>query len=150
MCGSETTTKPRGGALAALWPPRDTLTPLAALRGDLAFYTPGNPGSTLATHVRLMQAEGSNTLSQNLHVTIHQYGDMTKSALDCGVFCKIPIPSAHATRNGDFTDVPLNLPLSLQVDAQGIMGRRVTVSSCDRGQPPTLVAEGIVGFNYLA
>lgn len=70
MCGSETTTKPRGGALAALWPPRDTLTPLAALRGDLAFYTPGNPGSTLATHVRLMQAEGSNTLSQNLHVTI--------------------------------------------------------------------------------
>lgn len=55
MCGPEDTDRPRGGALAALGPPGPVAGAPAvhALRGDLAFHTPGSPGSAAATHARL-------------------------------------------------------------------------------------------------
>lgn len=53
MCGPEVTNRPRGGALAALSAPRHDAQCNAFIQGDLAFHTPGKPGSTEATHARL-------------------------------------------------------------------------------------------------
>lgn len=56
MCGPEVTNRPRGGALAALSAPNGAKIS-GFLQGDLAFHTPGKPGSTEATHARLTPGE---------------------------------------------------------------------------------------------
>ncbi|KAF5137005.1 hypothetical protein E5D57_000780 [Metarhizium anisopliae] len=59
MCGPEVTNRPRGGALAALSAPKNghDVPSSCFTQGDLAFHTPGQPGSTEATHARLTPAE---------------------------------------------------------------------------------------------
>lgn len=57
MCGPEVTGRPRGGALAALSAPRNDSLCHLSLQGDLAFHTPGQPGSTEATHARFTPSE---------------------------------------------------------------------------------------------
>lgn len=63
MCGPENTNRPRGGALAALSPPTSASQLRNSIRGDLAFHTPGSPGSTSATHARLTPEEAYDTKS---------------------------------------------------------------------------------------
>ncbi|KAL3953420.1 hypothetical protein ACCO45_013363 [Purpureocillium lilacinum] len=85
MCGPENTNRPRGGALVALGPPLGVGSPgsLASIRGDLAFLTPGNPGSAEATHARLTTTAAIDVADLgDLSVIIHTSGDMTRSPAD--------------------------------------------------------------------
>ncbi|VUC37372.1 unnamed protein product [Clonostachys rosea] len=151
MCGPETTNRPRGGALAALSPPS---TPVSHLRstlcGDLAFHTPGNPGSTNATHARLTPEEVCHhTALSDLCVVIHSSGDLTRNATDCGLLHQFTIPAKLTSQNGEFYELALDSPLSLAVGNDGIIGRRVSLCSGSRLDRDNIVAEGIVGFNFM-
>lgn len=48
----------------------------------------------------------------------------------------------------DFVEFPLDQPLSLEVGNDGIIGRRVSMFSRISGKE-TVIAEGVVGFNFL-
>ncbi|KAM5356567.1 hypothetical protein ACJ41O_003213 [Fusarium nematophilum] len=144
MCGPENTNRPRGGALVALAPIDD----LSNLRGDLAFHTPGSPGSASATHARLTPSDESNMKGlSDLYVVIHSSGDLTRSATDCGLFRQFSFPSP---RKDDFVELPLERPLSLEVGNEGIIGRRVSLYSRLVSGKDRIVAEGIVGFNFIS
>ncbi|GAB0134687.1 hypothetical protein EsDP_00003048 [Epichloe bromicola] len=150
MCGPEVTSRPRGGALAALSAPRNDSLCHLSLQGDLAFHTPGQPGSAEATHARFTPSErGGLTLGDvdSLRVIIHLTGDMTKAAGDCGLFRQFTI--ANAVPSSSYVELPLDSPLSLEVGDGGIIGRRVSISSTTDSGPEVLLAEGIVGFNFL-
>ncbi|PNP56162.1 hypothetical protein THARTR1_03687 [Trichoderma harzianum] len=148
MCGPEITNKPRGGALAALSSP-DNAGRLRTICGDLAFHTPGRPESNEATHARLTPdaAYDARTLS-NLHVVIHSSGDLTRRVEDCGTFQQFQFPTTAESFDKAFIELPLDKPLSLEVGSDGIIGRRVSLYS--RSVPNHVVAEGIVGFNFLS
>ncbi|CAM1502736.1 Fc.00g075120.m01.CDS01 [Cosmosporella sp. VM-42] len=148
MCGPENTNRPRGGALVALSPP--ITGPRGIFRGDLAFHAPGSPASTNATHARLTPSEVCDVRGlSDLYVVIHSSGDLTRNACDCGLFRGFAFPTAVRSDNEEYVEIPLDKPLSLEVGNEGIIGRRVSVFS----RPPTgsevVVAEGIVGFNFL-
>ncbi|KAK5996108.1 hypothetical protein PT974_04535 [Cladobotryum mycophilum] len=160
MCGPENTNRPRGGALVALCPPALAATmPTSAspfsgvIRGDLAFHTPGFPGSTEATHARLTP-ENALDLGQlsDLHIVIHSSGDLTRSADECGLFRQISLSTmAMASPSSSaYLELPLESPLSLQVGNEGIIGRRVSLYSRPCPGINRMVAEGIVGFNFNA
>lgn len=74
-------------------------------------------------------------------------GDMTKAAHDCGLFRQFTLCNAHTTRR--YVELPLDTPLSLEVGDDGIIGRRVSVCWTTESGSEDLVAEGIVGFNFL-
>ncbi|KAK9441543.1 hypothetical protein VB005_06184 [Metarhizium brunneum] len=150
MCGPEVTNRPRGGALAALSAPKNghDVPSSCFTQGDLAFHTPGQPGSTEATHARLTPAEACRLADvDKLRVVIHSSGDMTRSAHDCGLFRQFVFPAARLSNN--YVEFPLSSPLSLEVGNGGIIGRRVSVSSRSESGPEVVIAEGIVGFNFL-
>jgi hypothetical protein len=61
MCGTDTSNKPRGGALAALSAPSIQQPSTDCLwNGELTFHTPGQPSSAVATHVRLTVGDHSS------------------------------------------------------------------------------------------
>lgn len=64
MCGPDTCTKPRGGALVALSPFYSSSASRPSLSGDLTFHTPGSPESVQATHARLVSQ--LNDINQDL------------------------------------------------------------------------------------
>ncbi|KAH7309532.1 hypothetical protein B0I35DRAFT_440190 [Stachybotrys elegans] len=141
MCGPENTNRPRGGAIVALGPP-GIPGPLQ-LGGDLAFHTPGSPGSLTASHARLTPTrEFSLEELQGLQVVIHYSGDMTRSAGECGLFRRLDLDGEYS---GGYIELPLEKPLSLEVGNNGIIGRRVSLISSQ-----SVLAEGIVGFNYTS
>ncbi|KAF4451137.1 hypothetical protein F53441_5836 [Fusarium austroafricanum] len=145
MCGPENTNRPRGGALAALNPPINSVS--SNICGDLAFHTPGCPSSSSATHARLTPNEECSMKGfSDLHVVIH--GDLTRSASECGLFRQFSLqtpPTSH-----DFVELPLQGPLSLEVGGDGIIGRRVSVYSRLASGQDKIIAEGIVGFNFMS
>ncbi|PNP40067.1 hypothetical protein TGAM01_v210264 [Trichoderma gamsii] len=148
MCGPEFTNKPRGGALAALSSPIDA-DRLRSLCADLAFHTPGHPESNEATHARLTpDAEYDSSILSDLHIVIHSSGDLSRKPEECGTFQQFRFPAAPNSCNTSFIELPLDKPLSLEVGNDGIIGRRVSLYS--RSVPTRLVAEGIVGFNFLS
>ncbi|KAK4082296.1 uncharacterized protein Triagg1_2108 [Trichoderma aggressivum f. europaeum] len=148
MCGPVTTNKPRGGALAALSSPENASQP-RTICGDLAFHTPGRPESKEATHVRLTpDAAYDARLLSNLQVVIHSSGDLTMRVEDCGTFQQFQFPTTAGSFDKAFIELPLDKPLSLEVGNDGIIGRRVSLLS--RSVPDQVVAEGIVGFNFLS
>ncbi|KAK2028634.1 hypothetical protein LX32DRAFT_590249 [Colletotrichum zoysiae] len=151
MCGPDTCTKPRGGALAVLnhpfSQPEETGT-IPRLRGDLAFHTPGKPSSPYATHARI--TGGSNCDLQSLAdmvVVIHKSGDLTRKPEDCGLFHRIAFSGASFLENGSTMELALQRPISLQVGDDGIIGRRVSVFP--KSEMENACAEGIVGFNFV-
>ncbi|TEA18748.1 hypothetical protein C8034_v011974 [Colletotrichum sidae] len=148
MCGPDTCTKPRGGALAVLNQPFLQSEPTSphALRGDLSFHTPGNPSCAFATHARITSDGDSKANSLNdMVVVIHKSGDLTRKPEDCGLFQRFALSNASVLEDGTL-ELALNTPVSLQVGDEGIIGRRVSVFS-DAGMSSAL-AEGIVGFNF--
>ncbi|KAF4967469.1 hypothetical protein FSARC_4992 [Fusarium sarcochroum] len=145
MCGPENTNRPRGGALAALNPPVDSLS--SNVCGDLAFHTPGRPASSSATHARLTPSEDCSMKGfTNLHVVVH--GDLTRNASECGLFRQFPLQTPSAFQ--EFIELPLQRPLSLEVGGDGIIGRRVSLYSRLASGQDKIVAEGIVGFNFMS
>lgn len=72
---------------------------------------------------------------------------MTKAANDCGLFCQFMLSDTHSS--GRYFELPLDSPLSLEVGNGGIIGRRVSISSKTESASEIVVAEGIVGFNFL-
>ncbi|KAF4786101.1 hypothetical protein HER10_EVM0013394 [Colletotrichum scovillei] len=151
MCGPDTCTKPRGGALAVLNQPcsqHSPTTPKQRLRGDLAFHTPGQPGCSFATHARITGGEGCDLHSlSEMVVVIHQSGDLTRRLEDCGLFERFAFSGASILENGSILELALERPVSLEVGDDGIIGRRVSVfpgTGMDHA-----CAEGIVGFNFV-
>ncbi|KAG5972172.1 hypothetical protein E4U55_000887 [Claviceps digitariae] len=149
MCGPDIANRPRGGALAALTPARQhSQCYSSSLQGDLAFHTPGHPGSSQATHARFTPSEQCSLGDlDRLRVIIHSIGDMTKDADDCGLFRQFTLRSPHTSRR--YVELPLDSPLALEVGDGGIIGRRVSVCWKTKSGTEDLIAEGIVGFNFL-
>jgi hypothetical protein len=75
-------------------------------------------------------------------------GDLSRRPEDCGTFQQFRFPTATSSFNKEYIELPLDKPLSLEVGNDGIIGRRVSLYS--RSAPSRLVAEGIVGFNFLS
>ncbi|UPL02205.1 hypothetical protein LCI18_013139 [Fusarium solani-melongenae] len=149
MCGPDNSNRPRGGALAALNPPVNTTT--SNLCADLAFHTPGCPGNSSATHARLTPSDECDIKNlSDLRVVIHSSGDMTRKASDCGLFRQFALPATQPTPRNTFVELPLERPLSLEVGDDGIIGRRVSLYSRLGSGQDKIVAEGIVGFNFLS
>ncbi|KAF5520239.1 hypothetical protein CGCA056_v008892 [Colletotrichum aenigma] len=151
MCGPDTCTKPRGGALAVLNQPfcqPSSPTSLCKLRGDLSFHTPGKPSSPFATHARITSGGDHDlpTLS-DVVVVIHKSGDLSKRPQDCGLFQQLAFSNASVLEDGSTLELALNEPISLQVGDDGIIGRRVSIFP--RAEMDNAVAEGIVGFNFV-
>lgn len=70
MCGPEVTSKPRGGALAALMRPE---TPSKFVsQADLVFHSPSSPRSITATHMRLTPADGASPEDTQDYVVVIQ------------------------------------------------------------------------------
>ncbi|QPC67655.1 hypothetical protein HYE67_009886 [Fusarium culmorum] len=148
MCGPENTNRPRGGALVSLNPPTNSTS--TRICGDLAFHTPGSPASSNATHARLTpNEECSIDKFSDLQVIIHTTGDLTRNANECGLFRQFSLPTSPPTPN-NFVESQLQGPLSLEVGGDGIIGRRVSVYSRISTGQNKIVAEGIVGFNFMS
>ncbi|KAG5929983.1 hypothetical protein E4U42_003637 [Claviceps africana] len=148
MCGPDMANRPRGGALAALTATEHPSPCQTSLQGDVAFHTPGHPASSQATHLRFTPSEHCSLGDvDRLRVVIHSIGDMTKAAGDCGLFRQFTLGNAHISRR--YVEVPLHPPLSLEVGDHGIIGRRVSICQKTTSGSEDLVAEGIVGFNFL-
>ncbi|OHF03906.1 hypothetical protein CORC01_00768 [Colletotrichum orchidophilum] len=151
MCGPDTCTKPRGGALAVLNQPCSQPSPSALnprIRGDLAFHTPGKPGCTFATHARITGGEGCDLQSfSDMVVVIHKSGDLTRKPEECGLFHRFAFSGASILENGSILELALQRPVSLEVGDDGIIGRRISIfpgTGMDNA-----CAEGIVGFNFV-
>lgn len=67
---------------------------------------------------------------------------------DCGLFRQFAFPSSAGGDKG-VVELSLDAPLSLEVGDDGIIGRRVSLYSRPPSGQELLVAEGIVGFNFL-
>ncbi|KAG4267123.1 hypothetical protein FPRO06_10267 [Fusarium proliferatum] len=147
MCGPENTNRPRGGALAALNPPNNSIS--SNICGDLAFHTPGSPSSSRATHARLTPGEECSIKGfSDLYVVIQSSsGDLTRNANECGLFRQFSLQTPPTSR--EYVELPLQGPLSLEVGGDGIIGRRVSVYS-RLASGDKIVAEGIVGFNFMS
>ncbi|KAL8302520.1 hypothetical protein RB597_002739 [Gaeumannomyces tritici] len=155
MCGPDNSTKPRGGALVVL---RNAMAPEAtdgcAWSGELNFHTPGQPESSIATHVRVTAGDDSNldALSKAV-VLIHQSGDLSMPARECGLLRTFVLEHAAELGNGSAMELELATPMSIQVGDDGIIGRRVSIlGQAADWAVETLgasMAEGIVGFNFM-
>ena len=165
MCGPENTNRPRGGALVALNAPVSSSKEF--LCGDLAFHVPGQPGSTDATHARLTPSETcdmsglidpyiviqyvlNRSDSISLLICFSSSGDLTRDPCECGVFRRFAFPVAREVCNREYVEFALPRPLSLEVGNDGIIGRRVSLYSRPTIGRDVVVAEGIVGFNFLS
>lgn len=76
---------------------------------------------------------------------------MTRNPEDCGLFHQFGFSEAKPLQDGDGIELALNVPISLEVGNDGIIGRRVSIfpkhsvnENCRKA-----LAEGIVGFNFL-
>ncbi|KAL6920903.1 hypothetical protein FSHL1_004879 [Fusarium sambucinum] len=146
MCGPENTNRPRGGALVSLNSPTNSP---SRISGDLAFHTPGSPSTSSATHARLTPSEECSIHNfSNLHVIIHSSGDLTRNASECGLFRQFSLQTPPTSN--DFVESQLQGPLSLEVGGDGIIGRRVSVYSRLATGQNKIIAEGIVGFNFMS
>lgn len=162
MCGPETpSSTPRIGARVDLSSPTGR-----GILGNLLFLNPTSPSSAHATHVRFIQpATSIPPFDDNLLVSIHMTGDLTKPLADAGLMQQFtlrrtptstptttptttpnnnPLTTSRADAEVQFEETPLSAALSLQVGSDGIIGRRVSMR---RGGE--LLADGIVGFNSL-
>ncbi|KAL8372264.1 hypothetical protein RB595_001856 [Gaeumannomyces hyphopodioides] len=155
MCGPDNSTKPRGGALVVL---RNAMAQEAtdgcAWSGELNFHTPGQPESSIATHVRVTAGDDSS-LDALLEavVLIHQSGDLSMPARECGLLRAFALTHAAELEDGVAMELELATPMPIQVGDDGIIGRRVSIfrqaaDSCFERLGPSM-AEGIVGFNFM-
>ncbi|TLD16477.1 uncharacterized protein PgNI_02139 [Pyricularia grisea] len=154
MCGHDTSGKPRGGAIAVL---NSSMTSpqTCGWCAELTFHTPGRPGSPLATHARLTSVGGEDLADfTKTSVLIHQSGDFTRCAEDCGLFRSFDFQSAVLVDGGLALEMELPHPMEIQVGDNGIIGRRVSMRRMSGGESmhsqQLSTAEGIVGFNFLA
>lgn len=87
-------------------------------------------------------------ISMRLTLSHSSSGDLTRRPEDCGMFQQFQFSTTAKPFNKAFIELPLDKPLSLEVGNEGIIGRRVSLYS--RSAPSQVVAEGIVGFNFLS
>ncbi|KAK0754845.1 hypothetical protein B0T18DRAFT_360362 [Schizothecium vesticola] len=103
--------------------------------GNLVFHNPQTPTSPLATHAQFSSTDGLE-LQDDLLVSIHLSGDLTKPVAECGLFQQFSL----SRRGGP--EIVLDEYLTLNVSDDGIIGRRVSMT-----RDGEFVADGIVGFN---
>jgi hypothetical protein len=79
-------------------------------------------------------------------------GDLTRSADACGLFRRFALPASAVALagHGRFVELSLDEPLSLEVGNDGIIGRRVSLFTGPSLGRDNVIAEGIVGFNFLS
>lgn len=75
-------------------------------------------------------------------------GDLTADVQDCGMFRKLYFSAHESAGNDEAVEIPLSEPMNLDVGDQGVIGRRVSVFSTAPPDNDTVMAEGIVGFNF--
>ncbi|KAK1835868.1 hypothetical protein QBC39DRAFT_339820 [Podospora conica] len=131
MCGHEDTPSPapRVGACVNFFSPDH------GHLGNLVFHNPQTPTSSLATHVQYSSTDGVG-LRDDVLVSIHVTGDLTKPVAECGLFHQFSL--SRRSRS----EIVLEDHLTLDVGDDGIIGRRVSMI-----RDGELVADGIVGFN---
>lgn len=104
--------------------------------GQLVFFNKSHHESSVATHVRFIPTS-NHPINDDLTLTIFSTGDLT-------------VPSAQCKQFEEFTlskmESRLRQQLLLQVGDDGIIGRRIAISSSGFSRP--CIAEGIVGFNH--
>ncbi|KAG9253030.1 uncharacterized protein F5Z01DRAFT_675435 [Emericellopsis atlantica] len=143
MCGPDNSGRPRGGALAVLLPTQTALDQCTGLNADLSFFSPSSQRSSEATHIQLTIAnDASQSETDELFVMV-QY-----SASECGLMCTIPLQKSGNSSTRTHAEIELPEPLSLTVGGDGIIGRRVSLCCRDDLDEKTIVAEGIVGYNF--
>jgi hypothetical protein len=74
-------------------------------------------------------------------------GDLTRNASECGLFRQFSLGAPSKAH--EYVELSLRGPLSLEVGGDGIIGRRVSVYS-RLASGDKIVAEGIVGFNFMS
>lgn len=76
-------------------------------------------------------------------------GDPRTRIEDCGTFTRFGFPTTAKSfsETQAFVELPLSKPLLLEVGNEGIIGRRVSLYA--GASPSRVVAEGIVGVNFL-
>ncbi|KAK4645772.1 hypothetical protein QC761_204470 [Podospora bellae-mahoneyi] len=149
MCGPETPSNlPRVGARVDFYS-----SSTRQLLGNLLFHNPSTPSSSSATHVRFSSPSSGSACSsrssspvpskkddEDVLVSIHVSGDMSKPFRESGLLQQFSLPSTSIDAH---YEVALREELSLVVGI-GIIGRRVSMTRGDE-----VLADGIIGFNAL-
>ncbi|SPQ21378.1 12feb793-2eca-4160-99e4-e2aa8f242210 [Thermothielavioides terrestris] len=155
MCGPETpSSTPRVGARVDFFPAAGVAATQLPV-GNLLFVNPTSPSSSHATHVRFQQRYHSGAAAAAAHD--EDDSDLTQPLSTAGILQQFTLrsssnPGTTATTtetdalSSGGVDVPLAASLLLAVGADGIIGRRVSVR---RGRGGAVLADGIVGFNFL-
>ncbi|POS71047.1 hypothetical protein DHEL01_v210557 [Diaporthe helianthi] len=113
-----------------------------SLAGQLLFFNATDQRSPVATHVRFTPSP-SCCMQHDLNLTIFSTGDLTVPSADCKELESFTIPRQRSS--GNPFETRLEQQLLLQVGGDGIIGRRIAVSSASTSSPS--IAEGVVGFN---
>ncbi|KAI1293092.1 hypothetical protein F5Y03DRAFT_400183 [Xylaria venustula] len=149
MCGDHSRVS-SGGALAVMKP--SSFTPGASqipLAGRLVFHNRTEERS-FATHAIFTAdsyCESDSDTAEPFLVRIHETGDLTKPATTSSSWATFSFsPAVGALVGGEIPSVEVKLgrPMKIEVGADGIIGRRVSVWTQEGVGP---VAEGIVGYN---
>ncbi|ROW05961.1 hypothetical protein VPNG_08446 [Cytospora leucostoma] len=106
------------------------------LSGQLVFFNESHHESLVATHVKYTPTT-NHAAEEDLTLTIFSTGDLTIPYVQCKQFESFTLPLRESR---------LRTKLNLQVGGDGIIGRRIAISS--KGFPSSRMAEGIVGFNH--
>ncbi|KAI0429933.1 hypothetical protein F5Y09DRAFT_342151 [Xylaria sp. FL1042] len=150
MCGDHHSRVSGGGALAVMRPPSfSTGTSLIPMAGRLFFHNRTEERS-LATHVIFTvdsPCEFASRTAEPFLVMIHETGDLTKPATTSpswATFSLNPVIGDLVSGKIPPLEIELGQPMKIEVGADGIIGRRVSVWTHNGAGP---VAEGIVGYN---
>ncbi|KAG8159781.1 hypothetical protein KVR01_010418 [Diaporthe batatas] len=117
----------------------------ASLAGQLLFFNANDHRSPVATHVRFTPSITS-CMHHDLNLTIFSTGDLTVPRAECKELESFTIPRHGSSATP--VEKRLEQQLLLQVGGDGIIGRRIAVSSASTSS--SSIAEGVVGFNYGA
>ncbi|KAH8161014.1 hypothetical protein CIB48_g7237 [Xylaria polymorpha] len=152
MCGDH----PRnslGGAVAVMSPfPSTTKTLIRTspwpLCGRLIFQNLGGGGDSMATHAiyspdSSLCADQIPVSTEDCLVKIHETGDLTIPATESPLWATLSLKTTGS--NGLRSMMyELERPVKMEVGADGIIGRRVSIWVRQSTEP---LAEGIAGFN---
>ncbi|CAN8106028.1 unnamed protein product [Discula destructiva] len=136
----------RFGALAVVSPSSALELESANLSGHILFFNQSDHKSPMATHVSYTPNE-THSCCRDLVLTIFSTGDLTAPSKACKQINRFTLSqnSCGKTANGSTMQLELERDLLLQVGGDGIIGRRIRISTLD--SPTSCMAEGVVGFN---
>ncbi|KAI0441719.1 hypothetical protein F4803DRAFT_522356 [Xylaria telfairii] len=151
MCGDHPRTS-LGGAVAVMSPSPSTTRSLIStspwpLCGRLIFQSLGG-GSSMATHAMYspnspLSATQVPISTNDCLVKIHETGDLTIPATESPLWATLSLKTTGSSGLQSMM-YELERPVKMEVGADGIIGRRVSIWIRQSTEP---LAEGIAGFN---